>query len=170
MRLDRARELMAESGANTLLKGAGPSLLYFTGIGWGMIERLVAMVLTPSGKPIIVCPAFERGSLEAILTMDVDLRLWQEYESPADLVSNILRETGSANLAIDPALPFGMVERLRTAAPSVAIHDATQIIDGCRSIKSPAELAVLRQAKQMTLEVQRNTARILAPGIRASEV
>ncbi len=169
-RIERARRLMADAGADALLIGAGHSLSYFTGIGWGMIERLVAMVLTPRGHPYLVCPAFEQGSLEAILTIDVDLRLWEEHESPSSLVAGILRETGSANLAIDPILPFGMAEQLRYASPSVRIFDAAPIIDGCRAIKSPAELALLQQAKRMTLEVQRRAARILAPGMRTSEV
>lgn len=169
-RIERARSFMAETGADALLVGAGPSLSYFTGIGWGMIERLVAMVLTPRGKPFIVCPVFEQGSLEAILSMDIDLRLWEEDENPSDLVANILRESGSTHLAVDPALPFGMAERLRLAARSASILDATPIIDGCRAIKSSAELALMRQAKRMTLEVQRRAARILIPGIRASEV
>ncbi len=169
-RIERARALMRDSGADALLVGAGLSLDYYTGIGWGMIERLVAMVLTPRGRPFIVCPAFETGSLEAILTMDVDLRLWEEHESPSERVAAILHEAGATSLAIDPALPFGMAERLRLAAPSVAICDATPIIDGCRAIKSDAELALMRQAKHMTLEVQRRAARILAPGIYASAV
>jgi Xaa-Pro dipeptidase len=169
-RLERARALMVDAGADALLVGAGLSLSYFTGIGWGMIERLVAMVLTPRGRPFIICPAFEQGSLEAILGMDAELRLWEEHESPSTLVAAVLREAGCSRLAIDPALPFGMAERLRLAAPSASILDATPIIDGCRAIKSDAELALMRQAKQMTLEVQRRAARVLAPGIRASEV
>ena len=169
-RFERARAAMVDAGADALLVGAGLSLFYFTGIGWGMIERLVAMVLTPRGKPFIVCPAFEQGSLEAILSMDVDLRLWEEHESPSALVAAILREAGATRLAIDPALPFGMAERVRLAAPSASVLDATPIIDGCRAIKSDAELALMRQAKQMTLEVQRRAARVLAPGIRASDV
>ena len=169
-RIERARAAMVDAGADALLVGAGLSLSYFTGIGWGMIERLVAMVLTPRGKPYIVCPAFEQGSLEAILTLDVDLRLWEEHESPSALVAAILREAGATRLAIDPALPFGMAERVRLAAPSASVLDATPIIDGCRAIKSEPELALMQQAKRMTLEVQRRAARVLAPGIRASAV
>src|SRR3546814_514557 len=37
-------------------------------------------------------------------------------------------------------------------------------------IKSPAELALMAEAKVITLEVHRRAARILTPGIRASEV
>ncbi|MDR6146193.1 Xaa-Pro dipeptidase [Sphingomonas sp. SORGH_AS870] len=169
-RIEAARRLVAAHGADALLVGAGLSLSYFTGIGWGMIERLVAMVLMPRGRPVIICPAFEQGSLEAILALDVDLRLWDEHESPSDLVAQVLREGHASRLAVDPTLPFGMAERLRSAAPSASIVDASPIIDGCLAIKSSAELALMRQAKQMTLEVQRRAARILVPGIRASEV
>lgn len=170
-RIERARRLMAQHGIDALLVGAGPSLAYFTGIGWGMIERLVAMLLGPDGRRWIVCPAFEAGSLQAVLGIpDIRLLLWEEHEDPSQRIVEALREIGGATLAIDPTLPFGMVERLRKAAPSATLVDAAPVTDGCRAIKSPAELALMRQAKQMTLEVHRRVARILAPGIRASEV
>ncbi|WP_157218458.1 M24 family metallopeptidase [Flavisphingomonas formosensis] len=171
-RIDKAREGMVQAGADALIVAAGTSLVYFTGIGWGMIERLVAMVLTPKGHPFIICPAFEAESLLAVVDpgIAIDLRCWDEHESPSALIAGILREQGCTRVAIDPALPFGMAERLHRAAPSASILDATGIIDGCRARKSPEELALLRQAKQMTLEVQRRAARILAPGIRASTV
>ncbi len=161
---------MTDCGADALLIAAGPSLAYFTGVGWGMIERLVALVLPRLGAPFIVCPAFEAGSLEAVLEIDVTVCLWEEHESPSNLTAAILADIGASTLAIDPALPFGMANRLRVAAPSLALIDASPIIDGCRMLKSQAELALMRQAKHMTLEVQRRAARILEPGIRASTV
>jgi Xaa-Pro dipeptidase len=71
---------------------------------------------------------------------------------------------------VDPALAFFQAERIRRAAPSADLADAAPIVDGCRALKSGAELALMRQAKAMTLEVQRRAARILRPGTRASEV
>lgn len=169
-RIENARALMEEIGADALLVGAGASLAYFTSISWGMIERLVAMVLTRQGQPFLICPAFERGSLEAILDMDVDLRLWEEHENPYTLIGDVLKAQRCKSLAIDPALPFGMAERTWLASPGVVVMDGTPVVDGCRAIKSGAELALMQQAKHMTLEVQRRAARILHPGIRASEV
>ena len=169
-RMERARRLLVEAGADSLLVCAGPSLSYFTGIGWRMIERLVALVLTPRSKPVIICPAFEAGSLAAVLELEAEVQFWEEHEDPAKLIASILRNSGAVRLAVDPALPFGMAERLRVASPSVAALDAAAIIDGCRMIKSPAELLLLQEAKDMTLSVHRRAARILTPGIRASEV
>ncbi|TCV93398.1 Xaa-Pro dipeptidase [Luteibacter rhizovicinus] len=169
-RLARARQLMVQAGVDSLLIGAGQSLRYFTGISWGMIERLLGMVLTLEGDPVLICPAFEAGSLDAAVEIDVDVRLWQEHESPYDLVAGVLRENGSRKLAIDPALPFTMVDALKHATRSVSFVNAASIVDGCRMLKSSAELALMRQAKQMTLEVQRRAQGILHKGIAASTV
>lgn len=164
-RLDRARDRMAEIGADALLVNAGPSLRYFSGVRWQPTERLVAMLLLPAGKPLIVCPTFELGSLQAELEIDVDILLWEEDEDPVALIKDALRP--GAMLAVDPLLPFLWTQRL---AGSFELTSGAPAIDGCRMVKSPAELALMRQAKQMTLEVHRRAARILAPGIRASTV
>jgi len=164
-RLDRARERLAAIGADALLVNAGPSLRYFTGISWSPTERLVAMLLPANGTPRIVCPAFERGSLEAELAIDADLLLWEEDKSPVALIADSLAP--GAALAIDPLLPFYWSEPLRASFRPVS---AAPVIDGLRMVKSAAELALMQQAKAMTLEVHRRAARILEPGIRASTV
>ncbi|MCG2839437.1 Xaa-Pro peptidase family protein [Sandaracinobacter sp. RS1-74] len=164
-RLARAREGLGRMGADALLVNAGPSLRYLTGVGWGATERLVALLLPASGQPILICPAFELGSLQAELAIDSDIRLWEEDESPTELVADALAP--GATLALDPLLNFGAARRL---GERLRIVDGAAIIDGLRMRKSPAELALMQQAKDMTLEVHRRAARILAPGIRASEV
>jgi len=169
-RVERARRLMLESGADALIINAGPSLRYFTGVAWGASERLVAMVLPAQGEPIMICPAFESGSLAAVLGIAADVRLWEEDENPLALVVAALRGTRAQVVAVDPALPFGISGRLAAAAPALRFQDAASVINGCRMYKSAAELALMQHAKNLTLEVQRRAARILAPGISAGEV
>ncbi|WP_343615142.1 Xaa-Pro peptidase family protein [Novosphingobium sp.] len=169
-RITRARQLMAQTGAEALLVDAGPSLRYFTGLSWGASERLVAMLLLPEGDPVLVAPRFELGSLEAELQVPAQIHGWEEHENPHLILASLLESARVRHLAIDPALPFVMIERLRRAAPAVTLSEASAVIDGCRSIKSPAELAIMLQAKNMTLEVQQRAARILRPGITAGEV
>jgi Xaa-Pro aminopeptidase len=169
-RLAKAQVLMGEIGADAIIVGAGPSLRYFTGVGWNATERLVAMVLPRQGGPAMICPRFELGSLQATLGTDAEIALWEEHESPYALAARILSDLGARSLAVDPALPFFAADGLRAAAPDLAILNAAPIVDGCRMIKSPAELALMRQAKAMTLEVHRRAARILAPGITTTAV
>ncbi len=169
-RLERARRLTADIGADALLVGAGASLNYFAGVPWGASERLVAMVLPVRGRPVLVCPMFEAGSLDANVAIEAERRFWEEDENPCELVAAILKEIHGQTLAVDPAIAFGMSEKLRLAAPSLGVVDGSRVIDGCRMCKSEAELALMRQAKAMTLEVQRRAARILKPGIAATAV
>lgn len=169
-RIRRARELMEARGVDALLVGAGASLRYFAGVPWGATERLVAMLLPRSGEPIVICPRFELGTLEADLAFSADLRLWEEDESPSALVADAVQALGIRRIAVDPAMAYLFVDRIAKAAPSAELIDGSPVVDGCRMIKSEAELALMRQAKAMTLEVQRRAARILAPGIAASEV
>ncbi|MFS0772427.1 M24 family metallopeptidase [Sphingomonas sp. 1P08PE] len=165
-RLDRARALTDAAGAAALLVHTGASLRYFTGVPWGATERMVALLLPVAGTPVMICPRFERGSLEADLMIPADLRLWEEDEDPVALVADAA--AGRGPIAVDPLMPFAWTEKLRrTGAVPV---DGAPVIDGCRMVKSAAELACLQEAKTMTLEVQRRAAAILRPGIAASEV
>lgn len=169
-RLEHARERMRHAGVDALLVTAGASLRYFTGVPWGASERLVAMLLTPRGLPIMVCPAFETGSLAAALHVDVELRVWEEHESPHALVAAALRERHATRFALDPAAPHVVATRLREAWDGQQPDDASAIIDGCRMGKSAAELALMRQATAMTLQVQRLAARVLHAGLSNHEL
>lgn len=166
-RIAKAQGLMT---TDAMIVGAGASLRYFAGVGWNATERMVAMLLPKSGPPVMICPRFEEGSLVASLGIEAPLKLWEEHENPAAKVAEALAAWGATSLAIDPALAFAMFDALRLVAPDVAMPNAAPVIDGCRAIKSPAELALMSQAKAMTLEVHRRAARILAPGITTGEV
>jgi len=169
-RLAKARALTRDLGAQALLIGAGASLRYFAGLTWGATERLVAMLLPVEGEPVMICPAFELGSLQAGLGVEAEIRLWQEDEPPGALVAELLQAMEVTTLAFDPALSFQAFDDVRRAAPQVSIVNAAPIVDGCRSVKSPAELALLQYAKSLTLEVHRRAARILRVGVTTGEV
>lgn len=169
-RLERARALMRAHGMDALLIGAGASLRYFTGVPWGASERLVALLLTASGSPLLVCPAFEEGSLDAVLSIPAEKRLWEEHEDPHALVAQAMRERGAKTLALDPAAGFWVHTGLGRHLDTRAIADATPVVDGCRACKSPAELALMQQACDMTLHVHRLAAGLAEEGLRTDEL
>jgi Xaa-Pro dipeptidase len=169
-RIALARRLMAEHGVDALVVNAGASLRYFTGLAWTASERLIAMLLPRTGDPIIVCPEFERGSVQAGMAIAIELRCWEEHEDPYRLVAEAMGEHAVQRAAIDPQMPFIAIEGLRAAVGPVVLQEASCIIDACRMRKSPAELALMQQAMSMTLQVHRLAASILAPGIGSGEV
>jgi Xaa-Pro dipeptidase len=169
-RIAHARALMQAQGVDALLVGAGTSLRYFTGVPWGATERLVGLLLTLSGDPLLVCPVFEEGSLDAVLRIPVDKRLWEEHDDPYARVIQLMAERGAQTLALDPGIAFGVHTGLARHLDASAIRDATAIIDGCRMCKSAAELALMQQACDMTLHVHRLAARIAHEGIGTDEL
>jgi len=169
-RLENARRLLHAQGTDAVLITACTSLRYFTGVPWGASERLVGMLLTQRGEPIIICPAFEEGSLQHLLKIPAVLCLWDEHENPQQLVADALRDRGASNLALDPAAPFVVAERLRAVLGGKSLLDASAIVDGCRICKSPAELALMKQATAMTLQVHRLAAGLMREGITRSEL
>lgn len=169
-RIAHARTLMQAQGVDALLVGAGTSLRYFTGVPWGATERLVGLLLTLDGAPQLVCPVFEEGSLDAVLKIPTDKQLWEEHDDPHALVARLMAERGARTLALDPGIAFGVHTGLARHLDAANIADATAIIDGCRRCKSAAELALMQQACDMTLQVHRLAAGIAREGIGTDEL
>lgn len=169
-RIENARRLMRDHGADTLLITAGASLRYFTGVPWGASERLVAMLLGAHGDPVLVAPVFEEGSLDAVLRIPMRKALWEEHEDPHRRVAELMTELGARTLAIDPEAALRVHTGLRRHLAAAAIGDAQPIVDGCRMHKSAAELALMQQACDMTLEVHRLAAGLVHVGIGTDEL
>ncbi|QDH69886.1 M24 family metallopeptidase [Marilutibacter alkalisoli] len=169
-RQEEARRLLRAQGADALLISAGTSLRYFAGVPWGTSERLVAMLLTLTGDPVLICPAFEEGSLDAVLEIPVEKRLWEEHEDPYALVVRTLRERRAGTLALDPAASWAIAVGLGRHFGAANVIDATAIVDGCRMCKSPAELALMQQACDMTLYVHRLAAGLAREGLGTDEL
>jgi len=164
-RLERARALMRAAGIDAMLVNAGATLRYFAGVPWGATERLVGILITLTGTPVMICPVFEEGSLDAVLKIQVEKRLWEEHEDPYSLVSSTMRERGARTLALDPGASFAIHSGLRRHLDTTAITDATTIIDTCRMAKSAAELALIQHASDITLEVHKLCAAIAHEGL-----
>jgi Xaa-Pro dipeptidase len=171
-RLSRARSLMGVAGFDAIYLNAGTNLYYFTGTLWSASERMVGALLTANGGLHYIAPAFERGTLEDYIAVPGEIHCWEEHESPYALVGRALQEAGvkGGRIGLDESTPYFLVSGMEQANPSLQFADAVPVTAGCRMRKSPAELALLQQAKDMTLEVHRAAARILRPGISTAEV
>src|SRR5580692_6377342 len=95
-RLLHAQELMGQLNPkfDALLLGPGSGLYYFTGIRWYLSERLLAVVIPRSGQAILVSPGFEEGRMRELMKYPMEVRVWQEDESPTKLIAGILADRG----------------------------------------------------------------------------
>jgi Xaa-Pro dipeptidase len=171
-RLERARRRLADAGLDALVLGPGSSLAYFTGARWGLSERFLGCVVTRSGDPVWVTPAFEEERAREQIRIGKDVRPWQEDESPYALVGAALRERGAAagRVGIDEAMPFAFTDGLATAMPAARLSAATDVTAGCRMRKDAHEVALVRRACTITLHAYRAVFASLREGLTAAQV
>lgn len=170
-RLARARSLMQANGIGAVVVESGPSLDYFTGVQWHRSERLTAAVIPAEGEPIIVTPFFERPSVAESLAVPAEIRTWNEDEEPLKLVADFLRERGVARQSVgfEETDRFFIMDRLRQQLPGTAMVSGNPVVRACRLIKSPAELALMRTANDITLRAMRHAGEAARAGMTPAD-
>lgn len=173
-RLTRAQQLMTELKPNfdALFFPPGTSLYYFTGIRWGLSERLVGLVLPRAGKPVLVCPGFEEGRLREQLRFPIEIRVWQEDESPTKLAAAALADQGvrSGRMGVEETAYFTYSDHLRAAAPGFEYVSADPVTIACRARKSPHELELMRLACEATFNVYKPVFAALREGMSQEDI
>ena len=157
-RVEKAQRLMREGGIDALFLNGGTTLRYFSNIGWGLSERLFALVIPASGGAFVVCPAFEEDRAREQLALgpfgdETPVYTWEEDESPYALVAGGLREAGVATgrLGVEETVRFVFSDGVAQAAPALELTSGTAVTAGCRRVKDAHELELMRLASEVTL-------------------
>ncbi len=171
-RLEKARGLMRRHGLGSILIEPGASLDYFTGVRWGRSERLTAALIPVEGEPVVFTPFFEEPSVRESLAIPAEVRTWVEHEDPLKLVAGALRDRRQANrpVGIEETVRFFAVDGLRKAIPTVEIRSGAPVVRGCRMIKSPAEIALMQKAADVTVAAYRHTYGRIEKGMTPAEI
>jgi Xaa-Pro dipeptidase len=171
-RLAKARALMAQNGIGAIVIEPGASLDYFTGVQWWRSERLTAAIIPAAGDPIIVTPFFEKPSVSESLGIPAEIRTWNEDEEPLKLVAAFLSERGIAGqpIGFEETNRFFIFDRLRKQLPAGQFVSANPVVRGCRMIKSPAELALMQAANDITIAAFRDAYGKVRPGMTPDDI
>jgi Xaa-Pro dipeptidase len=100
------------------------------------------------------------------------VRTWQEDESPYQRVAEGLkdRKISTGRIGIEETVRFVFCEGVGKAAPQAKLVSATPVTAGCRMIKSPAELDLMRLASKVTLTAYQAVYRALQDGMTQHDV
>ncbi|MET1110618.1 MAG: Xaa-Pro peptidase family protein [Allosphingosinicella sp.] len=172
VRLEKARALMRRHGLGSILIEPGASLDYFTGVQWRRSERLTAALIPVDGEPIIFTPFFEEPSVRESLGVPAEIRTWDEHEDPLKLVAGALRDRKVSNrpVGIEETVRFFAVDGLRRAMPRIELRSGAPVVRGCRMIKSPAELALMQKAADVTIASYRHTYPRIEKGMTPADI
>ncbi len=154
-RIQRAREAMTEAGIEVLLVNNISDLCYLIGFQTFFSTWYSCLVLPLDQEPFL-----QTAELEVPATLvhgpitDIALYPWYEATEAGTHLGPILKQRGLDQKRIGVQLSGGLgaidYERLKDALPAAAFKDASEIIFELRVVKSPAEIAYLRAAAEIT--------------------
>jgi Xaa-Pro dipeptidase len=170
-RIEQARRLMRAQRIDAMFLESGSSLFYYTGVRWGLSERPFGVVIPARGDLAWISPAFEEARARELIMPAGEVRVWQEDEDPCALVAGILRDrgVGTGRVGIEERVRFFIVDGLR-ASSRAELVSATPVTAGCRMIKSPAELALMQRANDITLRAVQAALQTLKEGMTPREL
>ena len=170
-RVEKAQRLMREQHVDAIYIEPGSSMFYYTGMRWGTSERMLATVIPARGELAWVCPKFEEERARELIKMGTDIRTWEEDESPYKRVAEILKDRGvrTGTVGIEERVRFFLYDGIRQAAPALKFVSATPITAGCRMYKSPAELALMQIANDITIVAYKATRDSMTEGMTQGE-
>jgi Xaa-Pro dipeptidase len=171
-RIEKARKLMAEEGIGAIVLETGTSMSYFVNVRWGLSERPFLLVIPQKGELAYVCPGFEEERAREITRFTNDVRVWQEDEDWGATVIGVLkdRSVSTAKIGVEERLRFFIADGIAKAAPASKVVLATPVTAGCRMFKSPAEIALMQRANDITIAAFRAALATLREGMTHIEL
>ena len=141
-RIEKARKLMRENKIGAVVMEGGSSAFYFTG---------------SHSDGVFVLPS--RGEI---------LSLTREYRA----IANALKDSGVAagRVGIEERVHFDIVDGVSKLAPAIEFTSADPVTAGCRVIKSPAEIALMQRANDITIAAYRAALGCLREGMTQREL
>jgi len=170
-RMEKARRLMARQGLGAVVLEGGTSLFYYTGTRWPQNERTFAWVLPAKGDPVWIVPQVDAARAQTAIRMGGDVRVWTENGDAFVKLAQALKERGAGTkVGIGERVRFEVFDGLRHQMPACEFVSADAVTAGCRMIKSPAEIALLQRANDITIEAYRAAFAALREGMTQREL
>jgi Xaa-Pro dipeptidase len=166
-RIAKAQRLMHENKIDAIVLEPGSSTFYFIGAYRNPAERLFFTLVIPANgavKGVMV------KSGDVMIPKDVDVR-WAGGEDDAfKKIAQALKESGASRVGVEERVRFAVYDGIRKEAPSLDFVSADPVTAGCRMIKSPAEIALLQRANDITIEAYRAAFTTLHEGMTNGEL
>jgi len=174
IRIEKAQKLMRKMNVSALIIEPGAAMDYFSGIQWWRSERLTALVIPQQGQVAIVCPFFEEPSIQESLSVNGDVRVWQEHESPFERIKQILVDRGislsKGQIGFENSVRYFVQHGVMNLLGNMQHVSAEPVTRGCRIIKSHHELQLMHKANEVTLLAYAEVYSKLEVGMTSSQV
>ncbi len=155
-RIERVKSSLAKQRLDALYLTNGTSMFYLTGYSFISTERPAALVIPLDGKITFLGPLLEKEHVPLETKLVQDVKTYVDYPGerhPIEHFAQFLTEMGLAKKRIGTDSKAGALSLWGYKGPSLAkklkgakFVDASQLIWSMRLVKSPAEIALIRES------------------------
>jgi len=168
-RIEKARRLMRENKLDAIVLEPGSSMFYFTGTRGNAGDRVLAVVIPAKGELGWVVPMAQR-KVGYEIRVATGAHVAKDDDDAFKLLARVLKDRGATRVGIEERVRFAVYDGIRKEAPSLEFVSADPVTAGCRVIKSPAEIALLQRANDITIEAYRAAFTTLREGMTNGEL
>jgi Xaa-Pro aminopeptidase len=165
---------MADQAADVFLFNDPDSVFYFSGcadyVGLDL-GRPTILVVSRSGEPTLIIPAMEAEMARA-MTWFSDVREWTDGVDDEWMkhVSAILEGRPGPAIMLEFPKSYPKIAALVGQAAGARIIDGTPLISAMRMVKTPEEIAIMRQAGQVAVAMVEAGRAALGEGVAEYEL
>jgi Xaa-Pro aminopeptidase len=160
---------LRKAGIDAFVAEPSASTTYYANIStsYELSERPFLVIFDKDGNFSYLAPKFELGRIAALEMVFEEKRVieWREEESPYEVLK---AKTGYGKVMVDEHARFMIAAGLQNAG--IEVLSTSFAIQSLRSVKSEAELAILRGINQFTLQLVRALQRSIQVGISQDSI
>lgn len=173
-RLVNLRQRMAEHGLENCLISTPENIYYLTGLNHQGYFVYHLLIVPLEGELYLITRAMERVTVENQVKR-VRFVGYSDSADPAQITCQVLTDLGlsTARLGLEKnsaLLSFRIAEGLLTGLPQAQWQDASHLVAELRLIKSPLELAYMRQAAAVSDAMMKAAMATVRAGVSEREI
>jgi Xaa-Pro aminopeptidase len=169
------QQRLADENADLFLVADPDSIFYFAGC-WGYLgmdfDRATLLLVPRAGDPVLITPGMEAEMCRA-MTWVGDVREWTDGVNGEwmAVLDRYLENCGRIEILMEQRkTPAKVLEATRHCSPTSNIRDGTKLIAEMRMIKTPAEIAIMRQAGEIAVEMVKGGRAAIQEGVPEYEL
>lgn len=174
-RLDKLRHKMKEESLDACVLSSPESIHWLTGLNhWGYFA-LHILIVPAKGNMRMVARAMEQVTMETQLEPDVIFYGHKDSDTAVDKATEVLHELnlGSAKLGLDLDTiyrSYNRTKELMDAFPDAEWTSCEELVGHLRHVKSPLEIAAMREAATISERMMDAAVRSSRPGVNEREI
>jgi Xaa-Pro dipeptidase len=173
-RVRRVQERMRAAGIDVLLVHTPENIYYLTGYHTPGYYAYQCFIVPMDSEEVMLTRYLEESNVIARSWVE-NRATFQDTEDPIEVTRRTLEKVGAngKRLGIEKSCWFlttSHYEKIVAALPEATLIDATGVVDRARLVKSPAEVAYIRQAARAAENGMKMAMEMIASGKRDTDI